>query len=76
MYYRPRCLILNTYTPYASIYTMGQDILAAVRELGFSATESLQGNYTDPKLFEAMMLMMVQFQAKGFVFEFNGRHNQ
>lgn len=76
MYYRPRCLILNTYTPYASIYTMGQDILAAVRELGFSATESLQGNYTDPKLFEAMMLMMGQFQGKGFVFEFNGRNNQ
>lgn len=66
---------MNTYTPYAAIYAMGQDIQAALRDLEISCTEYLSGNYAQPKLYEAMMLMLGQHKGNGFVLEFNGRGN-
>lgn len=72
---RTRCLILNSYTPNASIGTMGSDMNHALNALGIATTEHLGGNYAHPKLFEAMMLMIGQSNNDSFVLEMNAKTN-
>ncbi len=71
----PRCLILTTYTPNASIDTMASDIAFALGRFGVRVGFYVGGNYGDPKLFEAMMLMIGQSKAPAFVFDMNARLN-
>ena len=71
----PRCLILTTYTPNASIDTMASDIAFALARYGVRVGFYVGGNYGDPKLFEAMMLMIGQSAAPAFVFDMNARVN-